>query len=535
MDAQYSGEGIVSLDFTRTSGTQGSAAVEFVPPSIQESGTYVATITIRACVDESCARHLAGSPATVTATYEIGDTGISTASLDRNEIELLGYTDDPEPYIQTLQLTVSPETASTFYVYADSTHQAIQSIDHNAFGTSTADIEVMFRAGSHSGAGTFNDTITVTACYDHGCLHPIAGSPFSVATTLTVEPASERGLAPLEFESRVELDHDVIDAEYSKSQDLLVMVSANPVNAIYVFDTVTGIERRRNLVSTPTSVSIAPDGLTAAVGHDALISIVDLANVGVPGTPAPKRLNVSTIVFDIVLDGAGYVHAFPLTDQWQAPHSVEIATNIETLGTPFLYAGARARLAPGTTWIYTADNGLSPSDIAKWDITSGTATRLYDSPYHGDFAMCGDVWFNEGGTRMYTPCGNTFRVRANPAQDMVYAGALDLSSGDFYGFLIQSLSQSDAADEIALIEYDGYNCSIFPEEEPCITHLALYEADFLNHRATYSIRPITVGDDDYAQRGLFVFHDSAGSRKYMISKLAGITEPADGYYLTVIE
>jgi hypothetical protein len=536
MDAQYSGDGITSLVLTRGSAATGDITAEFVPPSVQESGTYVATITIRACVDETCTRHLEGSPATITTSYEISETGISTASLDRDLLEHAAYTDDSDSPVETLQITLNPAPASTFYVYADKTHnQAVLSIDQTTFGQSTSDLEVIFYSGSQTGPGTFEDTITITVCYDPGCMHPVEGSPFTVAARLTVEPASERGLEPLEFESRVELGHDVIDAEFSKPLDALVMVSANPVNAIYVLDTATGVERRRNLVKAPTSVSVAPDGLTAAVGHDALISIVDLANAGVPGTPAPKRLDVSTNVFDIVLDGAGYVHAFPLVDQWQAPHSVEIATNIETLGTPFLYAGARARLAPGTTWIYTADNGLSPSDIAKWNIASGTAQRMYDSPYHGDFAMCGNVWFNEAGTRIYTPCGNTFRVRASQAQDMVYAGALELSSGDFYGFLIESLSQSDAADEIALIESDEYNCSIFPDEQPCITHLALYEADFLNHRVTYSIRPITVGDVDYQQRGLFVFHDAAGSRKFMVSRLTGLAEPADGYYLTVIE
>jgi hypothetical protein len=536
MDAQYSGDGITSLTLTRGNATSGDVTAEFVPPSIQASGTYTATITIRACMDQACERHLDGSPATITTSYEIGDTGISTASVDRDRIEHMAYTDDAEAPTEILRVTLSPAPASTFYVYAEKTFNlAVLSIDQTAFGNVTSDLEVLFYSGSQAGAGTHEDTITITVCYDPSCMHPVEGSPFTVAARLTVEPASERGIEPLEFESRVELGHDVIDAEFSKTLDALVMVSANPVDAIYVYDTATGIERRRNLVKTPTSVSIAPDGLTAAVGHDALISIVDLANVGVPGAPAPKRLNVSTHVFDIVLDGAGYVHAFPLADQWQYPHSVEIATNVETLGSGFLYAGARARLAPGTTWIYTADNGLSPSDLAKWDISSGTAIGLYDSPYHGDYAMCGNVWFNEAGTRIYTPCGNTFRVRANPAQDMVYAGALELASGDHYGFIIESLSQSDAADEIALIESDQYNCSIFPDEEPCITHLALYEADFLNHRVSYSIRPITVGNVDYQQRGMFVFHDVAGSRKYMISRLAGLTEPDDGYYLTVIE
>lgn len=196
-------------------------------------------------------------------------------------------------------------------------------------------------------------------------------------------------------------------------------------------------------------------------------------------------------------------------------------------------AGRDARQAASVgDYLYTADNGLSPSDIAKWDIRAGIAQGLYDSPYHGDYGMCGNVWIKEDGATLYTRCGNTFRSSTVQAQDMTYTGRLTLSSAT-YGYQIESLSQSDAVDEIALVESEFYDCNIGNSAE-CYTHLALYESDFLNRTALYAIPPITVQGTAYGQRGLFVFHTADGTGKVMISRLHGMPNPAAEYHLTRI-
>jgi hypothetical protein len=295
-----------------------------------------------------------------------------------------------------------------------------------------------------------------------------------------------------------------------------------------------GAERQLALVKAPTAVSISPDGRFAAVGHDALITYVDLQSV-VDGVPTTKLLDVSTNVLDLVLDGRGNVHALPLRDQWQDVHSVAVATNTETLGTGLLYAGTLGRLHPSGDFMYTADNGLSPSDIAKWDLRSGVATGMYDSPYHGDYAMCGNLWFKEDGTTIYTKCGNTFRSSTTKSQDMVYSGHLSLSSSQSYGYLIQALSESDATKEIMLVEGDTYECGPYTSGSQCYMHLALYESDFLNRTAVYSLPPIEVGGATYSQRGTFVFHSSNGLHRYLISRLAGAPGATTPTYLTTIQ
>jgi hypothetical protein len=534
LEASGSSAGIATIDFVASSTSQGTLIIDFRAPSSLQNNTYTDTITLRVCPDDQCASEIRGSPATVTTSYVVSGDGPSSVTLDRDTIQVAANTNEQFGRTETARLTLSAAPASGIYVQENHSSNGIEGVSSGAYFGTSADVSITFAPTQQLGTGSFNDTVNLTVCYDPSCVRQVNGSPFTISTTLSVGVAAEPGLPQLEVTSRVALPHDVIDAEFSKALNRIVMVGSYPVNALYVYDVATATEYQQLLAKTPTSVSVAPDGLTAAVGHDALISVVDLTRVGLPGAPAPIGLNVSADVFDVVLDGLGSVHAFPRVDQWVEPHSIHIATNTEQIGSFGLRAGSHARLHPSGGFIYTADNGLSPSDIEKWDITSGVAMSLYDSPYHGDYGMCGDLWFHETGITIYTACGNTFRSSTIQTQDMVYSGALELSTSGFSNFMIRSLSQSDAHDEISLIEYDVRNCSLFAPTGPCFTHLAFYESLFLNRLAVYGIGPVTVNAIAYGQHGLFVFYDAIGTNKYLISKLEGMPNPDAEYYLSVI-
>src|SRR5205823_14490036 len=86
------------------------------------------------------------------------------------------------------------------------------------------------------------------------------------------------------------------------------------------------------------------------------------------------------------------------------------------------------RLHPGGASIYTATNGLSPANIEKLNISGGTASYAYGSPYWGDYSICGNLWISENGARIYTACGNVFRSTADQATDMRYMGRVNESS-----------------------------------------------------------------------------------------------------------
>lgn len=536
VEAGYSNSGIEILDFFATSATHGTIQVTFRSPGSLQNATYSDSIEVRVCTDETCNNEIQGSPVTVQTSYVVSGTGTAVATLDRDLIQYTVGEGQANNHTEQVRVTLNRAPVSGTQLSFSNSTEAIQFIDMSRLSTTEAVFSIVFDPATVLGHGTFNDTVTINVCYDLTCVRQVQGSPFTITTTAVVGVGAEFGYDPLEVESRTALAHDVLDAEFSKTLNQVVMVGSYPVNALYVYDVATGIEQQQLLSTIPSAVSVSPDGLTAAVGHDALISVVDLTTVGQVGAPAPVILNVATDVLDVILDGNGTVHALPRADQWEEIHSVAIATNTEQLSVGrSIYAGALGRLHPSGNALYTADNGLSPSDIEKWDVTPGVATWLYDSPYHGDYGMCGNLWFNETGTTIYTVCGNTFRSSNVQAQDMVYSGAIDLSPAtDYSTFLIRHMSQSDARSEIALIEYHAGNCQLFGPQGPCYTHLGLYEDDFLNRIAVYSIAPFAVNDTDYRQIGLFVFHETVNGKKILLSRLEGMPNPDVEYYLSVV-
>jgi hypothetical protein len=299
----------------------------------------------------------------------------------------------------------------------------------------------------------------------------------------------------------------VIDAEYSNSLNKIIMVASTPSNQLHIYDPVTETDTAVNLNLVPTCVSVSPDGLYAAVGHNAWISYINLST----GTLV-KTLSVTADVFDIVLAGNGYVYAFPRIDQWSEIHTVNISTGVETLGTSWaIYAGTRAKLHPGGTTIYGADNGLSPSDIEKYDISGGTATYLYDSPYHGDYYMCGDLWMSEDGLRIFTRCGNVFRSSPNryssgtTPEDMTYNGALQGLT------LVKHLSHSQTIGMVAAVPENTYSSTTAD------TEVQIFNYEFLTFSSKVTLPSFVVSSASaYAGHGKYVFYNSSATKYFVV-------------------
>ena len=292
----------------------------------------------------------------------------------------------------------------------------------------------------------------------------------------------------------------VIDAEFSKALNAIVAVSEY---ALHIYRTDTRSVTTISLDSAAFCVGVSPDGMFAAVGHSGAISHVDLVNVAVL-----KKLDVSTDVLDIVLAGNGYVYAYPRTDQWQRVRSVRIDTNTETLHTGnLIYAGSLARIHPGGAWIYDANNGLSPSDIEKIGISGGTAVYAYDSPYHGDYSMCGNLWISENGTRIYTKCGNVFRSTADRATDMTYVGRFDNESS------IRWASQSDAFGSIAVVPSIS---STYPTPPRTDQEIHYYSPDFLQFQGKMVLPAFRVENNTWQSRGRWHFFSADGLKQHIV-------------------
>jgi hypothetical protein len=296
------------------------------------------------------------------------------------------------------------------------------------------------------------------------------------------------------------LNFTVIDAEYSKSLDKIVMVSSVPGNQLHIYDPVTDLDTTVTLNLTPTSVSVSPDGLFAAVGHNAWISYVDLSTATLV-----KTLPVSADVFDIVLAGNGYVYAFPRIDQWVQIHGINISTGAETLSSVnSIRAGTKAKLNAGGTAIYGVTNGLSPDNIEKYDISAGAPAYAYRSPYWGTYPVCGDLWTSEDGFRIFTRCGNVFNATSLQATDMVYGGALQNLG------LVRHMSHSSAIGKVIAIPDNGYGIT------SADTEIRIFVYNFLTFEQSIKLPHFVVGNNQYAGHGRFVFYNSNGTKSFVV-------------------
>lgn len=296
------------------------------------------------------------------------------------------------------------------------------------------------------------------------------------------------------------MNYQLVDMEYSDELDRMVIVSSTP-NQLRLVDPETGEESTVALPKAPTAVSVEPGGLRAAVGYDGNISIVDLQSMTVLSSPI-----VSTLVGDIVFGADDRVHSFPRVDQWEQIHTTFIEDGTETLGGG-IRAGTRARLNPVRTGVaYGADRGLSPSDIERYDVSSSPVRNVRDSPYHGDYAMCGDLWFTDDGASIITRCGNVFRSSDNMDLDMTYRGSLATP--------VVWVDHSSATGHIVAITQGGS----FQDLE---YGLSAFEDQFLAPVSSSAIPPALVAGQFRDTTPLFVTYNADASRLYIIVEAEG--------------
>jgi hypothetical protein len=211
----------------------------------------------------------------------------------------------------------------------------------------------------------------------------------------------------------------VVDAEYSSALDQIVAVSEEPY-ALHIFDPTTHQDRSVSLSNRPTSVSVSPNGLYAAVGQETQISYIDLG-----ATRLVSTLSVVTNIGDVVLGDNGWVYAIPVEDSFAAIHAIEISSNRDEGGGD-IYAGSTFRMHPSGQKMYGSyPSNIYPADTYHATIgEDGTITAVRDSIYHGEILTCYEVWISSNGLRLFTACGTVIHASDDSDSDMTYYGTL---------------------------------------------------------------------------------------------------------------
>lgn len=427
------------------------------------------------------------------------------------------------------------------YLYYDHSENGILDLLFTVVDSETGRMEVVFRAPGTLFPGTYSDVITLEFCLDEPCRFPVVGSPMTFEVTYTVtelvaelpppDPEPEPAWPVLEPLQRITLTHDVVAAQYSAALDAIVMVASRPSPSLHVYLLASGQRQEQALLRVPTSLGLSTDGRFAAVGHDAMVTHVDLASLA-SEDPAVILLDVSALVGALVLDRHGVVHAIPQEGQWVSLHSVDAATNEERLSVNgFLRSGGVAALHPTEDAFYVATRGIFPEKIEKHFIADGVAAERRDSPYHGDHQACGNVWLSGSGDSIYTACGNTFRSSPLASQDMHYTGRIELS---FERGRIESLSHTSAGTDVLFIESNRFStsCPFHGASAGCLTRVTVVGSEMLDLRERYDLPAISSGNDSLSQRALFVFQGLDGHGRYLITRLVDV--PAETHYLNIL-
>ena len=313
-------------------------------------------------------------------------------------------------------------------------------------------------------------------------------------------------------EQKLVLNGDVMDAEYSKVKNQLVFVSANP-SKITIFNSGTASVENIPLLYTPTCISLSEDGETAVVGHDGHITYVNLKTKSII-----KTYSASCYALDVVLGNNKWAYVFPKENQWTYIRCINmnLSTDNEVYSTGgSIYAGTKGRLHPSGKYIYGADNGLSPSDIEKYDIQNGVATMLYDSPYHGDYPMNGNLWFSEDGNRIFTRGKTVLKTSEIKSTDMLYNGTLNTDSN------IEWLEHSTEKNTLFVIKNNGDVWT--STRSPFIYTYNSTNLSFKNKLdlEKYQVPNNTGGLTYYDAEPYFVFSNSTGNNIFILTKAKG--------------
>jgi hypothetical protein len=325
-------------------------------------------------------------------------------------------------------------------------------------------------------------------------------------------PGEEEPQEPLPLGVCVDalLSQYVVDAEFSYSLNRIVALTSSP-SAVTLIDPSTAGTKAIALPLAGSSISVAPSGHLAAVAHDGYVSIIDLKKAKLT-----TSIPTTTVAGDVVMTDKGFAYVLPESDQWVDIHSIDIAAE-QDFGNEnhwSIYAGTLAKLHPGGNFAYGITQGLSPTDVERYDVSNGVVSNVVDSPYHGDYTMCGDLFFTKDGARMITGCGTAFRSAPGEQDDFLYSGSFeDDGTPNLYGRVYASIEHDPTNGSLYALRSAGFYNDTLPDH----AELEVYSDDYLAAKPVVPLPCIEPFDTQFPN-GRFVFAASDGKQVYVLAR-----------------
>jgi hypothetical protein len=296
-----------------------------------------------------------------------------------------------------------------------------------------------------------------------------------------------------------------VAAAYDKALDKIIMASSSP-NELHIYDPVSQADQIVPLTYIPTSLSVRPDGLAAAVGHDAHVSIVDLQ-----GQVVTQTIPVDMTNGGIALASNGYAYAFPAAEYtWGTINSIQLSTGTLT-GLQDTYYGSRPVFDVTGNYLYVAgDEGGS-----KLNISNGPAT-LVQAAFGG---LGTHLWLSDDGNRLISSTGNVYFASTVPSQDLQSDGKLtSLTSVDW-------AADSRVHRQIAVLTDPSSTAS---------TQLQVYAANGLQLQEQTTLSVFSNNGNSYVSHGKYLFWNAPETELFAITEADGTSGLLSDFALNMI-
>ena len=296
------------------------------------------------------------------------------------------------------------------------------------------------------------------------------------------------------------LQYVLVDAEYSTALDRFVIVSDVPAR-LRLHNPATGTESVVTLPEAPVAISLAPNGLRAAVAHATKVSVVNLQTMQVEATHSVAAIADS--IFDVVFGADNRVHCFHKSFQFSPIQTVSLQNGNVTEGTwPWVDGYTRARLHPSGQSAYG-----SRGDFEHYDVTGAQVETLRTNGPYPQHAVGSELWFTLDGTSIISDTGNVFYASTNDMVDMSYRGTLGVGN---YTWAAHSQTLGKIA--ALRIEYDNFS-------NPIGYTLQRHNAQSLAMMNSEPLPDTPYNNMTYLSQGRFLAFPASSSAIYVIAKV----------------
>lgn len=128
--------------------------------------------------------------------------------------------------------------------------------------------------------------------------------------------------------------------------------------------------------------------------------------------------------FDILATSNGLLVISSGSGQWTIAISCD-ATSGKVISNQGLFERTKLALHPSESIVYGADTCFLPSDIYRADLESdGSLGYFWDSRYHGEHRMDGNVWCSPTGDFLVTRGGDVFTAGNPRDSDMLFVKSM---------------------------------------------------------------------------------------------------------------